>query len=248
MPKQLITEMNTNETEDHIPKADVIIIPLGAEQKEHGPHLCYNTDYVMANKLRDLILERMPNVLASATIGSSFFPAFTEYAGSLSMEVKTATDMLVQTCRNLKQQGAKCFYFLNTGISTIKVLDAAKEDLGKDNISISYFNFNEFENTTDIKSRLKIDEIGTHAGDFETSMMLYLTPERVDMSKAVDNDCPHKPGGLTRNTNSIQGIISVSGIWGKPRSATKEKGQFIVSTLVGYLENEIKKFVQSQKN
>lgn len=64
----------------------------------------------MANRLRDLLLERMPNVIAAATIGTRYFPAYEEYPGSITLELNTATEMINQTCHSLNKHGAKCFY------------------------------------------------------------------------------------------------------------------------------------------
>ncbi len=246
MPKQLISEMNLAEAEERIANADAIIIPLGAESKEHGLHMPMNTDYIMANRLRDLLLAKMPNVIAAATIGTSYFPAFEEYPGSITLELNTATDMIIQTCRSLNNHGAKCFYFLNTGISTLRALKVAQEELAKEKIHISFLNLIDFEQTTHIKNELKIDEIGTHANDVETSMMLFLAPEIVQMDKAIDNDCPDKPG-LTRDINSPDKLISIFGVWGKPQSATKEKGKVIVTKLIDYIQNSLNVFIEEQR-
>lgn len=244
MEKQLITEMYLTEADIRIPQAEVIIIPLGAESKEHGPHLPMNTDYLMANCLRDRILEKMPNAIAAATIGTNYFPAFTEYPGSISLELTTAKDLIVQTCQSLSKQGAKSFYILNTGISTIRALAPAKSELAADNIYIGFLNLADFERESKIKDELRISEFGTHAGDVETSIMLYLKPEVVQMEKAIDNDCPNKPGGLTRNIHAENRIISVNGVWGKPSEATKEKGEVIVTKLIAYIENDIRFFIK----
>ncbi|MCA9686680.1 MAG: creatininase family protein, partial [Myxococcales bacterium] len=73
---------------------------------------------------------------------------------------------------------------------------------------------------------------GTHADEIETSMLLYIAPERVDMSKAVADTSPRgEKGWLTRDP-SKPGTYSPSGVWGDATLATREKGERVVETLV----------------
>jgi creatinine amidohydrolase len=76
----------------------------------------------------------------------------------------------------------------------------------------------------------------THADEVETSMMLYIAPETVDMSKAVKDFSPDNPGPLTRNPNG-KGVYSPTGIRGDPTLATQEKGRIV---LVAGILKEIK--------
>ena len=60
-------------------KADaVVVIPIGAESKEHGPHLKLKTDYLEAEYYKRQILERA-DVVVAPTVNYSFYPAFVEY-------------------------------------------------------------------------------------------------------------------------------------------------------------------------
>ena len=61
-----------------------------------------------------------------------------------------------------------------------------------------------------------------HAGEGETSLMLYLYPELVNMEKAVDF-VPDVP----RSYLSYAGFLrySPSGVWGEATKATAEKGR-----------------------
>lgn len=84
------------------------------------------------------------------------------------------------------------------------------------------------------------EEGGSHADEAETSMMLYIAPDLVDMSKAVKDYDP-RPGrkGLTRDPNGA-GTYSPSGVWGDPTLATKEKGRIIVEKTVEYIAREVR--------
>ena len=96
-------------------------------------------------------------------------------------------------------------------------------------------------------------ELGIHGGDAETSLMLALLSEQVDMKKAVTE----YPYGLPENSMlSMEGAnpfawvtrdLTQSGVLGDAKAATKEKGEKILASLVdGWTEliEDIYKFEQ----
>src|SRR5699024_6051662 len=76
-----------------------------------------------------------------------------------------------------------------------------------------------------------------HACEFETSLMLALNPELVDMSKAV-REYPEKPDLYGKSTISL-GDLSKSGVYGNPELATKEKGEKLLDSFLPEMEKLI---------
>jgi creatinine amidohydrolase len=169
------------------------------------------------------------------TINYSFYPAFLEYPGSTSLRFETARDMVIDICRSLAKFGPKRFYVLNTGISTLRPLAAAAEMLATDGIVMRY---TDLHVTESVEKQIRKEEGGTHADEIETSMMLYMAPESVDMKKAVKDYNGSKPGGLTRDPNG-NGTYSPSGVWGDATLATREKGKIVTEALVKSILSEI---------
>src|SRR5262249_16050702 len=152
----------------------VVVIPLGASSKEHGPHLLLKNDWLLAEYFKGRVLELSDAVIAP-TIGHSFYPAFVEYPGTISLRLDTAPHLIVDTCRSLAAFGARRFYVLNTGVSTVRPLGLAAPILAADGILLRF---------TDLKVALGPiekevgkQEGGSHADEIETSMMLYIAPE-----------------------------------------------------------------------
>jgi creatinine amidohydrolase len=81
-------------------------------------------------------------------------------------------------------------------------------------------------------------EGGTHADEIETSMMLYIDPSLVDMSKAAKDYHSQGTGGLTRDPKG-PGTYSPTGIWGDATLATREKGRRVVEAMVEGMLAEI---------
>ena len=82
-----------------------------------------------------------------------------------------------------------------------------------------------------LDGQLAGDEGGTHADEIETSMLLYIAPVTVEMTKAVKDFNPDQPGPLTRDPAG-RGVYSPIGIWGDPTLATLNKGRQVTEVLV----------------
>src|SRR5258706_5077401 len=133
----MLSDLTWPEAEKALKPDSVVVIPLGAAAKEHGPHLKLKNDLLMADALARRVREAR-NVVIAPTIDYSFYPAFLEYPGSTSLRLETARDMVVDICRSLAKFGPKRFYILNTGISTLRPLAAAAEMLAADGIVMRY--------------------------------------------------------------------------------------------------------------
>jgi creatinine amidohydrolase len=136
------------------------------------------------------------------------------------------------------------FYVLNTGVSTLRPLAQAKKELADKGIFLAYLNILEVDE--DLPQGLMKQEGGTHADEGETSMMLYIAPETVDMSKAVkDYDPRPNRRGLTRDPDA-EGHFSPTGIWGDPTLATREKGKLIVEKTVSAIVKQVKDLISME--
>ena len=224
-----IEKLTWIEAEEAIKKHDVVLIALGARTKEHGPHLPLNNDFTMAEYLKEQVSKEVP-VIILPTLQYGYYPAFLEYPGSISLQHDTFKNVIIDICTSMNGYGIKKFYILNTGVSTLRPLKDAAEELEKQNIILHYFNILEIDKKLS-KDFLEQDG-GTHADETETSIMLHIAPDSVDLTKAVkDFDSRPDRKGLTRDPQG-EGIFSPSGIWGDPTLATKAKGKKITDSMI----------------
>lgn len=223
-----LADLTWLEAERELTRDCVVVLPLGAGAKEHGPHLRLDNDLRMADYLARRVCDAA-DVVVLPTVNYHYYPAFLEYPGSTHLRRETARDMVVDIVRSVARHGPRMFYVLNTGVSTARPLADAAAVLAEDGVLMRY---------TDIlgvareeEARLQEQERGTHADELETSMMLYIAPDRVDMNKAERDDSPQGTGGLTRDPAG-GGTYSPTGAWGDPTLATREKGEAIVEATV----------------
>lgn len=206
----------------------VVVIPLGAEAKEHGPHLLLKNDLILAEYLQQRVLQEA-NVVIAPMINYHFYPSFLEYPGSTSLRLSTARDLVVDICRSLAHYGPKKFYILNTGISTVRALTPARDTLAAEGILMQ---FTDLKSISDLEKKISKQEGGTHADEIETSMILYMKPEAVNMKLAVKDYTPSTGRGLTRDPANKNSTYSPSGTWGDATLATVEKGKLVTEALV----------------
>jgi creatinine amidohydrolase len=235
-PGVILENLTWIEAEKLLTPETVVVIPLGAESKEHGPHLKLKNDFVMAQYLAGRVRERAKVVIAP-TVNYGYYPAFVEYPGSTSLTLETSRDMFVEICRGLARFGPKRFYVLNTGVSTMAALQPAAAALAADGILMRYTDI--LTITEAVEKTISKEEGGTHAEEIETSMLLYMSPEDVDMSKAVKDYHPGTGRGLTRDPNAKEKTYSASGVVGDATLATKEKGRIVTEAMVDGLVHEI---------
>jgi creatinine amidohydrolase len=230
----LLENLTWQEAERVLQSDTVVVIPLGAAAKEHGPHLKLKNDFTLAEYFKQRVIP-MRDVVVIPTVAYHYYPAFVEYPGSITLSLETARDVIVDICRSLAVFGPRKFYVLNTGVSTVRALKPAAEALDKEGLMLRY---------TDLLDAMEAVERafceqpgGTHADEVETSMMLVIDPASVDMNKAV---CDYTPGEgrLTRQPGG-NGVYSPSGVFGDATLATREKGLRFVDALLDSIARDI---------
>jgi creatinine amidohydrolase len=237
MQARYLETLTWPEAELALHELPTVLLPLGARCKEHGQHLPLNNDWLIAEYLAKRVAEQCP-VLVLPTLQYGYYPAFREYPGSISLRSDTCRDTVIDICQSLAQQGAKRFYVLNTGVSTLKPLKAARTTI------VAQGSRMEFTDITTayaaLRRQVETQPAGTHADEIETSMMLYIAPGVVRLDRAERDIHPDRgPGGLTRDPKAETGIYSPTGAYGDPTLATAEKGRILVEGMVQYLVRQV---------
>ncbi len=163
---------------------DVLVLPLGSTE-QHGPHLAMGTDTLLAAEVAESATaeldESLGVVLApSLPYGVSGHHVF---AGAASVRAETYQRWVMDLLQSLADSGFSRFFLLNghggNHDSLGVVAKTAPLDLGVSVAVCSYWN-------TVVG---QLDDLGGfdvpgHAGLFETSLVLAVRPDLVDMSRA----------------------------------------------------------------
>jgi len=238
MPAVFLRDLTWLEAEKALGEETIVVLPIGAAAKEHGPHLRLDNDERLADGYARLLAD-LDDVVIAPTLTYHFYPAFAEYPGSTSLRLETARDLTVDVVRSIARHGPRRFYALNTGVSTVRALEPAAAELMNEGITLRYTDV--IATLRPIEREVAQQEGGSHADEIETSIMLVLAPDRVDMSRAVKDytpDGPNTKGGLTRDPAG-QGTYSPTGTWGDPTLASREKGRKVVEAFIRAVATDI---------
>ena len=155
----------------------VVVVPVGAAAKAHGPHLPLKTDALTARALAQRLIERLP-VVAAPVVGFGFYPAFTAFAGSQHLAADTFKTLVRELIGNLAGHGVRRIAILNTGVSTETPLDEVVGEGG----DVLVLHVRQLGGKADgLFDSLE----GGHADERETSVMLALEPRSVRMDRLV---------------------------------------------------------------
>jgi creatinine amidohydrolase len=217
-----------------------VIIPIGARSKEHGHHLPMKTDYLLARALCDGIAERL-RVLVAPVVDFGYYPAFANYPGSQHLRAETFIALLDDILDRLLEQGAARIAIVNTGVSTEgPVQIAVRNILSRRGVEVPVADIRRLGKAS---AQVLQQKFGGHGDEHETSLMLAIAPESVDMSKAM-TDYGHlatepetvfyRPVAFSGDdANGIN--YSATGVRGDPTLATAEKGRIILDDMIGEL-------------
>src|ERR1700726_2031089 len=156
----VLGDLTGPEAEKALKPDTVVVIPIGAESKEHGPHLKLKNDSILAEYFKRKVLERA-DVAVAPNVNYHYYPAFVEYPGSTTLRLETARDLLVDICRGLSRYGPRKYYALNTGVSTLRALKLSADILAGDGVVFRYTDI--LHVGGDVEKKIKKEEGGTHA-------------------------------------------------------------------------------------
>ncbi|MBB13895.1 hypothetical protein CMK22_01425 [Candidatus Poribacteria bacterium] len=198
------------------------ILPLGATE-QHGLHLPQNTDSLIAEALALQVgRESMGMILPTIPIGYSW--VWRDYPGSLTFSFDTFRAVIKDIVVSLDRNGCRALLILTThGANPQPIKYASRELVDHTAIRVlRAFYPNLSQIMTDADSTTWQNS-NFHAEEFETSLMLYLHPNLVDMTKAVSE---YPPYSLAYEMSTLpMGALSESGVFGDATVATAKKGE-----------------------
>ena len=254
-------EMRSPEVSEFAEKNGMVLMPIGACE-EHGRHLPVITDTKMAYSAA---LDAARNV--SGEIPISILPAvwfgysvnmLKNWAGTITIRPKIMIDLMYEICRSLIDMGLDKILIVNGHGNNPGLLDVVVRTVGDDfKIFPGLVNIFHCWDKDYIKGNRKSGVGGiSHAGEVETSVMLYLS-DLVDMSVADSTDimktdldnCPVDFGSDKKKKMYLSTWFlenSTYGGAGDPADATEEFGEKIHAMTVDALCGVIREFYEAQ--
>jgi len=173
----------------------IALLPVAATE-QHGPHLPLSVDTVLVDGIVKAALPHLANdlnvlVLPTQAVGLS--PEHTRFPGTLTLKNDTILRLWTDIGESVAAAGVTKLVIFNAHGGNVSLMDLVARDLrarlGLLVYSVSWFNLPLTDTQgQDVNALFSADEhrFGIHGGDIETSMMLALAPQRVDMTQAQD--------------------------------------------------------------
>ncbi len=225
----------------------IVVLPLGAHE-QHGPHLPFETDTLIAQGIVDRLKHALPPALPVAFLPVEpvgYSVEHTDVIGTKTLAFDEAVHRWLEIVQQLHERGVRKFVMLNAhgGNAPLMTIVATEARLRFSMLAVatSWTRFGLPPGLIDPDDKA----IDIHGGDIETSVMLALNPEVVRMEKAQSFSSrqrdfaarfrhlraygPHAFGWMMSDLNPL-------GVAGNAAVATAEKGEAIIAHAVNGLK------------
>lgn len=218
----------------------IVVLPLGATE-QHGPHLPVETDTLIAEGVVQRVVAKLPaglcvKFLPAEAIGYSI--EHVEMGNTRTLTFDAAVHRWIGIAANLHSSGIRKFVMLNAhgGNSTLMTIVATELRVRHAMLAVatSWTRFGVPENTISDEEKA----YGIHGGEIETSVMLALHPELVDMGKA--RDFPSYQQQLSKQASHLRAYgphafgwkmrdLNPDGVTGNAARATAATGEALLN-------------------
>lgn len=218
----------------------IVILPVGATE-QHGPHLPYGTDSFYAEYVARKVADRLDAVVLPV-IPYGYSYVWEGIPGVISLSDDTFKNIIYDVANSLKKHGCKILVIITGHEANIRPLKFAVRKLHNyiyfPIIYFHYPNLDQFSKGI-IKSQKWYGMI--HACEIETSVMLAINESLVRLDRAI-KEYPDIPADYGYSDDYL-GDISKSGVFGDATLATKEKGEYLLDSMVDFIVDKITKII-----
>jgi creatinine amidohydrolase len=186
-PPRHLAHLRAPEIAERLTERSILVQPLGAIE-QHGPHLPFNTDLLIAERVAAAAVERVGEELDVWLLPPLAYTKSNEHAwspGTIWLSASTLLAVLDDLGRCVAMTPARRLVFFNGHGGNSALVGVANRELRLHHGLMTFLahpGVPPDQGGTSAPGELGM---GVHGGTDETSIMLHLAPELVDMSAAV---------------------------------------------------------------
>lgn len=219
----LLERITMKDFEQGLKKTRSVIIPFGSVE-EHGCHLPLGTDTIHAYELANVVSKMRP-VFVAPPVWYGLCRSTSEHPGTLTLTQPTLRILAMELIKSLYSQGLENFILLSghAGTTHMAALVDASDTVTKELPGVSIAVLSIIDLVNRLEKGLVETKNDAHAGEVETSLMLYLRPD--DVKGTSPEEYPDFPSFIItkRKLDFWPG-----GVWGDPSKANVNKGEQIL--------------------
>ncbi len=256
--KVLMEQMSWTEIQEAIESGkDIAILAVGAIE-QHGPHLPTGTDTYLGYALSEGVARKLGDALVASVMRPGLSEHHTDFPGTLTLSQETFMQVLMEYCLSLSRHGFRDIVLISshggnsdTMVAFLPRIAKALKDTCR--VHMIMPNIREVPGgAQDIYAEYGVTRprAGVHSGFGESSIMLALHPDLVDMSRAEEGRAdeefyhPHyiKHSQIESFVSGIR-YQSPNGILGDARGSNAEAGRRLLEVNVAEAAEEARRMV-----
>jgi creatinine amidohydrolase len=226
----ILENMTMSDFKKHLKKTKTIIFPFGTVE-EHGSHLPLNTDTLIIYEILKRVVKKR-KVFLAPPLYYGVCTSTSQHPGTISISPATLRRITFDIAKDAYEKGLRNIFLMSGhggGLHSSAMKEAA-ENLVNDLKGIKIAVLCPYDILYKELSELAETPNDSHAGEIETSLILYLAPELV--KGRAKEEYPSLPRPFTVK-NKIK--YWPGGVWGNPGKASREKGEKAVKLIVNKL-------------
>lgn len=247
MKSVLLEEMSWLQVKNALEAGYKSVIIAAGSIEQHGPHLPEGTDTYLGYAGAESLAKELGNTLVAPTIRPGISGHHMAFPGSLTLRPSTFLAIVEDYVNSYIHHGFENIILFPSHGGNFKALNEFTEKAQEKHPNIKIICAGDHESHAKLRALAeKEDGIpeaidGVHAGNTETSRMLYFHPHLVDMS-VVEAGMAGEFTEEMRERLHAEGMKSVSenGILGDGRNANEKQGKKSHERLVKYFAKIIR--------
>ena len=256
--KVLMERMSWREIEEAIAEGKSTVILAVASIEQHGPHLPTGTDTYLGYALAEGIARELGNVLVAPVMRPGLSEHHLDFPGTVTLTQDVFMSVLEEHSISLARHGFEDIVLISSHGGNSDTMVAFLPRIAKalrDTCRVHMVMPNIREQPAELKEiyqeyGVTRAQAGAHSGFAETSMMLALHPELVNMDRAEEgraDDAFYHPDRIkySQIESFVYGIRSQApnGILGDARGAQAEAGRRLLEVRIKQAAEEVRRMI-----
>jgi creatinine amidohydrolase len=256
-----LEELTWPEAQAAIDAGAMAVLPVGSLE-QHGRHLAINTDNVLGDAIAAAAVQRAVDrgvrVLLCPALHYGYTMHNMDFPGTMTLRTETLLAVGVDLVTSLVHHGCRKIVLLNSHGSNWSILDlVGREVMNRHPDALVAAVFPIKMAAAELETLREAKQTGgmSHGCELETSLMLHLRPDLVEMDKAVaDISQPDSKFYWRDILRGSRGVAladltrhaSRTGLVGDPTVATAEKGRKFFEVIVAATVEFLQEFADRQ--